>query len=298
MRTDLQIGLAIEGTTGVAEEARAAERAGFDFLGCGEHVFFHGPMSNAFVTLAAAAGATSRIRLMSTLTLLPLYPAVLAAKLAASLDVVSGGRFELGVGVGGEFPPEFEAVGVPVGERGRRTDAALAVLGRLLTGGTTDNGLALDPPPVQRPRPPILVGGRKAAAQRRAGRYADAWMPYLVTPEQLARGLVSATEVAAAHDRPPVGGAVFLWTAVDDDGGRARRTAVEAVGATYAQDFSRYADSYLVSGDPPAVAARIREYAEAGAARILIAPARTPDAAARNRMATLLAAEVLPALRD
>ena len=112
------------------------------------------------------------------MTLLPVYPMVLAAKMAATLDLVSHGRFELGVGVGGEYPPEFAASGVPAAGRGARADEALAVLVRLLSGErVTAEGqfgslrdLRLDPPPVQRPRPPLWVGGRKMPAMRRAAR--------------------------------------------------------------------------------------------------------------------------------
>ena len=86
----------------VAAEARAAEEAGYDGVAVGEHLFFHSPHPNGFIALAAAAGATSRIRLLSSLTVLPLYPAALAAKLATTLDQVSGGRFDMGVGVGGD----------------------------------------------------------------------------------------------------------------------------------------------------------------------------------------------------
>ena len=81
------------GTTGdpgdIAGEARHAERLGFDLAAAGEHVFFHGPAASAFVTLAAAAAVTERIRLLSAVTLLPVYPMVLAAKMAATLDLVS-----------------------------------------------------------------------------------------------------------------------------------------------------------------------------------------------------------------
>ena len=70
-----------------------------------------GRSPNGFVALAAAAGATERIRLLSSLTVLPLYPAALAIKLATTVDQVSGGRFDMGVGVGGEHPPEFVAAG-------------------------------------------------------------------------------------------------------------------------------------------------------------------------------------------
>ncbi|HEY7007978.1 MAG TPA: LLM class flavin-dependent oxidoreductase, partial [Jatrophihabitantaceae bacterium] len=155
----------------VAAAARRAERDGFDAVACGEHIFFHGPVPNAFVSLAAAAGATQRIRLLSALTVLPVYPVALAAKLAATLDRVSGGRLDLGVGIGGEYPPEFDAVGVPVRERGRRTDEALELLGLLFRGEpvdyagryTTLRGQRLAPTPVQRPGPPVWIGGRREA---------------------------------------------------------------------------------------------------------------------------------------
>jgi len=90
--------------------ARRAEELGYDILARGEHVFFHVPTPNAFVALAAAAGATARIRLLSAATVLPVYPAPLAAKMVATLDGVSGGRFELGVGVGGEYPAPARSV--------------------------------------------------------------------------------------------------------------------------------------------------------------------------------------------
>src|ERR1700754_864452 len=113
--------------------ATLAEDAGFDYLACGEHLSFHGPTTNAFISLAHAAGVTSRIKLVSAVTLLPLYQPVVAAKLAASLDVVSGGRFTLGVGIGGEYPKEFEAAGVAVESRGARTDEGLEVVRRVLS---------------------------------------------------------------------------------------------------------------------------------------------------------------------
>ncbi|MFQ5880618.1 MAG: LLM class flavin-dependent oxidoreductase, partial [Dehalococcoidia bacterium] len=148
--------------------ARRAEELAFDYLGCGEHVLFHGPVPNAFITLAAAAGATERIRLLSSITLLPLYPPVLAAKLVAMMDVASAGRFDLGVGIGGEFPKEFEACGVPVSQRGARTDEALTVITRLLSEDSVSfrgrfvsfKDVSIQPRPIQKPRPPIWIAGR------------------------------------------------------------------------------------------------------------------------------------------
>lgn len=290
--------------------ARTAEQAGFDFLACGEHLFFHSPMPNAFVVLAAAAGVTERIRLLSALTLLPLYPAALAAKLAATLDRVSGGRFDLGVGVGGEYPAEFAAVGVPVRERGRRADEALAVLTRLFAGeavplpggadaDTGPEALApqrLSPLPLQRPRPPLWIGGRKPASMRRAGRFGDVWMPYMYTPEQLAEGMRQVSSAAAEYGRPAgaVRGAIFCWTAAGDDAAWARRSAVETLSRVYAQDFERAVARYVPTGTPAQVAARLAEYEAAGAESVVLVPACQP--ADRAKMIQIFAEELLPAL--
>ena len=305
----MRIGLVLDpaGDPGdAAAEARLAEDLGYDLVSCGEHVFFHGPASNAFVVLAAAAAVTTRIRLLSSLTILPLYPVALAAKMAATLDRVSRGRFELGVGVGGESPAEFAASGVDLRGRGRRTDEALEVLTALLRGesvtasgstGTFD-GVRLDPPPVQRPRPPLWVGGRAPAAQRRAGRFADVWMPYMVSPESFARSLAGVREASheAGRESTTVSGALFAWGSVAADPARARSEAVAAVGRVYAQDFEPLADRYLLHGDAERVAARIRDYAEAGAGTLLFSPACDPSR--RRDVITDFAASVVPLLPE
>ena len=284
-------------------EARWAEQAGFDLLAGGEHLFFHGPVSNAFITLSAAAAVTERIRLLSSLTILPVYPMALAAKMAAILDRLSHGRFELGVGVGGEYPPEFAAAGVPVAGRGARTDEALAVLTRLLSGErVTAEGsfgslrdLRLEPPPVQ-PRPPLWVGGRKPAAMRRAGRFADVWLPYMVSPDSFARSLAQARGFAGQAGRDPatLAGAVFLWGSVDADPARARQEAVATVSRAYAQDFEPLADRYLLHGDPDQVLARLAEYQAAGAGTVIFSAACPPER--RQAVIGLFADAVLPRL--
>jgi probable F420-dependent oxidoreductase len=301
----LQVGVVLGELDRAAAQAQALEAAGFDLVAAGEHLFFHGAVPNAFVTLAAAAGATSRIRLVSSITLLPLYPAALAAKLAASLDCVSGGRFEIGIGAGGEYPAEFTAVRVDPATRFRRVEEGLRVLRELFTGErvsfdgefTTLDNVALDPAPVQVGGPPIWLGGRKSGAIRRAGRYADVWLPYMVDPARLRESLSGVREAAAAEGRNPeaVSGALFAWTCVDQDGDWARRTGIEVVSKAYAQDFTPLADRYLVLGTPEQVAARFAAFAEAGAERILIQPACGPTD--RDRMIDTLAGEVLPALR-
>lgn len=306
-RPSLRIGLALDERRpgSVPDEARTAEQQGFDLVASGEHLFFHGPIPNAFISLAAAAAVTQTVRLLSSLTILPLYPPALAAKLAAAVDCVSHGRLELGVGVGGEYAPEFDAVGVPLAERGRRTDEALTVVTRLLSGEvvTADgsfgriDGLRLDPPPVQQPRPPIWIGGRSAPAMRRAGRFADVYLPYMMSPESFGHALAGARAEAERAGRDPgrLRGAIFLWGNVDDDSIRSRREAVDAVSATYDQDFSDLADRYLLHGNPTSVLDRLQEYRDAGADSVIFSPAC--PVSRRADVVALFADAVLPVAR-
>jgi probable F420-dependent oxidoreductase len=301
----LEIGVSLATGPQLVTFAKAAEAAGFDYLSCGEHLAFHGPTTNAFIALSAAAGATSTIRLVSAITLLPLYPAALAAKLAATLDVVSAGRFNLGVGIGGEFPKEFEAVGIDVAERAARTDEALEVIHVLLTQErasfegrfTSFSELTIAPRPVQRPRMPIWVAGRRHGAMRRALRHGDVWMPYLYTPERLADSLETIHGLAREHgaDGWPGRAAVYAFTTVYADGDEARRVAARRVGTTYQQDFSQLADSYLVAGTPEECVGRLRQYIRAGA-QILLLRLACPERDALQMM-ELVAREVVPALR-
>lgn len=289
----------------VIETARRAEEQGFDFLSCGEHVLFHGPTPNAFVCLAAAAAVTTRMRLLSALTIVPLYPTGLLAKMATTLDRLSCGRFDLGVGVGGEYPPEFAACGVPVPERGARTDEALEICTRLFAGQklmfdgsyARIDGYRLDPLPVQQDGPPLWVGGRSDAAMRRAGKYGTHWLPYMMSPRQLREGLERVRDTAEAAGRPraAVSGAIYAWTAAHPDPAVARFTALETLGEVYQQDFAMLADRYVPTGTPEQVADRLAEYVDAGAESVLLSPACST--AEFPGMVTRFAEDILPRLQ-
>jgi probable F420-dependent oxidoreductase len=304
---EVRVGVVIDDPTTVFADARKAEELGFHLLGCGEHLFFHGPTPNAFAMLAAAAGVTTRIRLVTSVALLPLYPAAMVAKLASVIDNISGGRFELGVGAGGEYPPEFEAAGVDPATRFRRTDEGLDVIGRLFRGESvsfqgeysTLSDVALDPPPHRPGGPPIWLGGRKAGAIRRAGRYADVWMPYMVQPTQVRDGLSQVRAVAASFGRPndAVSAALFVWTAVDHDADWAHKTGVAAVSDAYQQDFTALAGRYLLIGTPDGVANRLEEFAQAGVETVLFQIAAN-NRSDRERILDTLAESVLPAVEE
>jgi probable F420-dependent oxidoreductase len=193
----------------VLEMARAAEEAGWDGLFVWDHLAFvwDVPSADPWVTLAAAAAVTSRIRLGTWVTPLPRHrPQVLALTLA-SLDRLSGGRVTFGVGLGG-IPEEFAAFGEPVSLRTRAAivDEGLKLLTALWSGSRVDHhgghftadGVTLRPLPVQRPRIPIWVGGDSDAALRRAARW-DGWAATAAaedgtmrrTPEDIARAVTT-----------------------------------------------------------------------------------------------------------
>jgi alkanesulfonate monooxygenase SsuD/methylene tetrahydromethanopterin reductase-like flavin-dependent oxidoreductase (luciferase family) len=301
----VEVGAAIEVGLPVAGTARVAEELGFDLVAVGEHVAFHIPTSNAFVALAVAAGATSSIRLLSSVTLLPLYPAALAAKLTAELAHHSNGRFDLGVGIGGEFPPEFEACGVPLAERGPRLEEALIVMGRLLREEhvtfegrfTRTTDLTLQPRPERPPR--VWMGGRKPSAMARAARFADVWMPYLYTPEQLADSIATIRGQAAdRHGRDPdsIGAAVYAWTCVGEDRASAVARAGAVLSENYGMDMRDAAERYAVAGTPDDCVARAREYVAAGAGRVIFTPI-AESAGGRRAALEVLGREVLPRLK-
>jgi probable F420-dependent oxidoreductase len=301
----IEFGISMGLLRGAKDDARGAEALGYDYLVTGEHLMFHGPVGNNMVSLAAAAGATERIKLMSGIVLVPLYPAALLAKQVAMLDVVSDGRFSLGVGVGGEFPKEFDAVGVPVKERGARTDEALEVIHRLLTEKdvhfegrfTRLGGVTIAPRPVQQPRVPFWVAGRKDVAMRRAARHAEGWLPYMYTPEMLAGSMEKIAAFTAEAGRPAgtVRGGLFIFTCVHPDRATALDMANQQLSRQYNQDFSKMVAKYTVAGSPDDCITRLREYIDAGARTIICSQGCPPDYAPENTR--LIAESILPAFR-
>ena len=302
---NIEFGTTLRSPYDVARLARQIETLGYDILGCGEHVSFYGDTANGFVSLSVAAGATTRIRLMSTITLAPLYPAPLLAKMGAALDIASGGRFTLGVGVGGEFPKEFEACGVPVNQRGSRTDDALEVVTRTWTETNVSydgrytklDDFSLKPLPIQKPRPPIWVSGRTDAAMRRAAKYADGWLPYMYTPEQFAESItrIKAYGAELGRDMTDFKFGAYMFSAVNEDNDRAVTYAAERLSTQYSQDFSKLVHKYALAGDPAHCQVRLREYIDAGASMVFLSSACPDDYIDANL--EMIASAVIPAFR-
>jgi probable F420-dependent oxidoreductase len=301
----VDFGAALSSMKDVPEAARTAESLGYDYLCSGEHMMFHGAVPNSLITLAVAAGATSRIKLMSTVVLLPLYTPMVLAKMTSVLDVASDGRYHMGIGVGGEFPKEFEACGVPVKQRGSRSNEALAVIKKLWTEKNVSfegryskfSGVTLDPQPTQKPHPPIWVAGRKESAMQRAALYADGWIPYMYTPEMLHESIEKIHRFAkeAGRDLSNFRPGLFIFASVYPDRDEAREQAARALGKNYAQDFSKIAGRYALYGNPDDCRKRLKEYVDAGARTVLVSWACRQNDIEQNMK--LVAEEVAPAFR-
>jgi probable F420-dependent oxidoreductase len=170
---------------------------------------FHEP----FVLLGYLAGRTE-LDLATGVLVLPQRQATLVAKQAAEVDVLSGGRLRLGVGIGWNHV-EYEALGEQFGDRGRRIEEQIDVLRRLWTEPVLDyagrwhriTGAGINPLPVQRPIPVWLAAGRDERAMRRVGRLADGWLPMLPPGPELdgARALIDEAAVAAGRDPGDIG---------------------------------------------------------------------------------------------
>jgi probable F420-dependent oxidoreductase len=301
----VEFGAAIPGSKGIAEYAQQAEAMGFDYLCSGEHMMFHGPVGNSLISLSIAAGATKKIKLMSTVVLLPLYRPMVVAKLTSVLDIASEGRYHMGIGIGGEFPKEFEACGVPVNQRGSRSNEALEVITKLWTEKNVTfegryskfSGVTLAPHPVQKPHPPIWVAGRKEPAMQRAARYAQGWIPYMYTPEMLHDSLEKIAQFGkeAGRDMSAFRPGLFIFASVYPDREMAKEQAAKALGGTYAQDFSKIAGRYTLYGNPDDCRKRLKEYVDAGARTVLISWACRHEDIAQNMK--LVAEEIAPAFK-
>jgi probable F420-dependent oxidoreductase len=285
-----------------AEDLHLLESLPFDTLWVGGHVGRAGS-PEVMMQLARLAALTSRVRIGTAVLLVPLYPPAILAKQVADADRASGGRVLLGVGVGGEHPEEFDACGIPLHERGPRTDEAIPLLRRLWSAEEVSHhgrfhrmdAVRLTPPPAQRGGPPIVVAGRSPAAMERAGRLGDGWMPYLYSPERFAKSII---EVRAAADRAERHLTAFSWMAfvcvnVQEDAAEARADAIAFFAASFGTDVSAFLERVAVVGSPGQVSARLDEFIDAGAEHLILAPSTAGDPLA---MARLLATDVMPRL--
>ncbi len=306
--SSLEIGVV---ATGNRESIESLEQLAVDSLWVGGHVAAPNPSPEAMMGLSRLAALTERVKVGSSILLLPLYQPAIIAKQLADLDGSSRGRLVVGIGVGGEYPQEFRACGVPIAERGRRTDEMIPLIRRLWTAEEISHDgpfypmteVRIHPTPEQRGGPPIVVAGRSQAAMRRAATLGDGWFPYLYSPRRYAASVATVRAVATQVGRDlstsaerPFNWYVWVFVNIADDGTEARQRAARSMGGTYGQDFLAMVDSVAAAGTGDEVLAKLKEFYDAGARHFVFCPATAK--ADQKPVIDRLFGEVVPALHE
>ena len=235
-------------------------------------------------SLSAIAARTQKLKFGPSVLVLPYRTPVVAAKEMATIDWLSRGRLFPAVGVGVELPREFDASGVPFKERGRRTDEAIRVMRLLWTQDeVTFQGeffkldrVTIFPKPWQNP-PPIWIGGKSEAAQKRTARLGDGWIPSFITPEEFRVGVQKVQELAAAASRQVPEdhfGTLINYTVAES----------EAEALALAQPYiprGRVDETTMRActafGPVEVLASRIEEYAKGGGSKFILRPLCAPE---------------------
>jgi probable F420-dependent oxidoreductase len=258
-----------------AQLVDALERLGFDSLWLSERIT--GPAPDPLVGLAVAAGRTRKLKLGTSVMVLPGRNPVLVAKEWASLDRLSGGRTLPAFGLGIADPAEQQAFGVERGERAAWFDEALPLIRRFWTEESVDHegprftfrDLKVRPKPVQSP-PDVWLGGLAPSELRRVGRLGDGWLPSFCTAEEAARGRDTIEEAAAAAGRaldPEHYGALLFYARSGVPDGLARIVAARRPGLDPAD---------LVAVGIPALRAAVDRFCAVGFSKFVVVPLEDP----------------------
>jgi alkanesulfonate monooxygenase SsuD/methylene tetrahydromethanopterin reductase-like flavin-dependent oxidoreductase (luciferase family) len=265
----MQIGIGlpatIPGAKGdvILEFARRADDGPFSSLGIIDRLVF--PNYEPLITLAAAAGATNRVRLMTTVLLAPLRNTALLAKQAASLDALSDGRLTLGLGVGSR-EDDFQAAGAPFRGRGKRFEEQLVTMKRIWAGEPPIEGLApIGPRPVQQDGPELLIGAYAPRAVERAARFADGFIAGGAGPDRAKQGYEIAERAWKAAGRE--GKPRFVCAAYFGLGDMAR--AGEYLRTYYAGPMGE-AIANATLGTPEAIKAAVQAFAAIGTDELIL----------------------------
>jgi alkanesulfonate monooxygenase SsuD/methylene tetrahydromethanopterin reductase-like flavin-dependent oxidoreductase (luciferase family) len=270
--------------------ARAVEAGPFASLSCGERIT--GPTVDLATTLAAAAAVTSRVRIVPTLYVLPLHDAVKAAKEIATLDVLSGGRVAVTVGVGGR-PNDYRAVSAPFERRHARMDEQVARMRAIWRGEPPFAGAdPVGPAPLQAGGPPIYAGVMGPKATARAARWADGVYVWSGNGEksEIARLLAQTDRAweAAKRERPPrrIGG--FWYSLAPEDALEKLRRYVHDYVAYFGEAPARAMASQMNRATPDAVRQALDDLEAAGCDEVFLVPA-TAERAEVERAAEVVA---------
>jgi alkanesulfonate monooxygenase SsuD/methylene tetrahydromethanopterin reductase-like flavin-dependent oxidoreductase (luciferase family) len=281
------------------DAARVAESAGLDTVYAGDHVLHPRPLLESVVTLSVVAGATERVGIGTCVMLMALRDPLLLARQLWTLAAFAPGRLRVGVGVGGEYPAEFEACDVPLGERGRRMEQALdQVRAMLAAGGLGAGAIGGGPAAGDAGSPvPFLLAGRSEPALRRAATCSDGWIGYLLSVDGFARRRAFLTDCRAGSDRAgePFTTGMLIPVLVTPEGPAGpARAAAEWAKLTLPD--TPFPERLFVAGTAEEVAEALHAYWAAGCTELVLAPADQGDG--YPAQVDALAGSVLPLVRS
>lgn len=274
------------------------EAGGIDSIWQTDRLVSRVPILESMTALAAIAGRTRRIKFGVNVVSVAMREPVLLAKQCATIDMLSGGRLLPGFGIGSPRGPEWTAMHLDPSTRGRKTDEALEIIGRLWAGEKLDyqgkhyrlTGAQIAPLPAQ-PDLPMWIGGSSDAAVRRTARYGTGWQAGSEPVEEVARvisAIRAAVVEAGRHIDDDHYGAAFAYRfgTWDDPG-------MERVAEAYRARTGRDAREAFAVGDAVTIMARLAAYVEAGASKFILRPAAHSDADMLEQT-RLLVEHVLP----
>lgn len=263
---------------------RAADESPFESLWVQEQLLGRDPSLEPLTSLAYAAAATSRLRLGTATVVAPLRDPILLAKVAATLDVMSGGRLTIGLSIG-EVAQIYDAVGVDMSKRGRRLDEAVDVLVSLWTEQHASHHgafwsfeeAAMEPKPRSRPHPELWFGGHSRPALRRVARSGTGWIgaggSSLDDFAERVRWLDEEID-RAGRKREDITVAKKLYCAIDDDPERARRGLERWFSHHWPASFDpvELASRVGIAGNPEMVGESVMAAVEGGSDLIILNP--------------------------
>ncbi|MFN2609824.1 MAG: LLM class flavin-dependent oxidoreductase [Actinomycetota bacterium] len=249
--------------------ARTAELGNLNHLWVSDHLLWWHPMHEALTLLATLAARTTTTRIGTAVLQLAMREPVATAKALATIERLSGGRLTVGIGVGGEFPAEWDATASDRRTRGRRTDQMIDSFKDMW--GPGQEGVDLYPKPSM--QPPIWIGGRSDASLKRAAKRADGWMGLFLTPERFASMLAKCRAYAEEGGRDPAAllPSLYVWTCIADSNEEARRIAQNILGGFYNLPFDKLS-RYAILGDVEHCRERFAEFEDAGARHFAVSP--------------------------
>lgn len=311
----VQFGVAIRNFVGPGETpdvgaliayAQRAEELGYESLWAWDHVLLgvdpSFPVLDSLTILTALAVSTTRIRLGTGVMVLPLRNPVVTAKVLASLDQISAGRLLLGV-ASGWYAREFDAVGVSFKDRGRIFERNFDLLVRLWTEDAVTEQVdelnlrsaVLLPKPVQKPHPPILIGGYIDRVLRRAGQKGDGWLTYFYTPESYSKSWTKVVEAAEKAGRDPSKLTGTNQLAIYVGPSRAEADGPMRHWLSTEWDIAKWSDStieHAIRGTADECVEQIQAHVDAGVDRIILIPYRY-----QPEQLEMIASDVIPKLR-